>query len=112
MLRTPLPPRSRKLGAPATRAEIIKGLKRQDFLTTQGRHIVPTERGLALFGILERADPALVDPGVTAQFESLLDEILVGKQQVEGAIDAVCQQAGRIVGRLVGSAGSIAGATT
>jgi DNA topoisomerase-3 len=69
---------------------------------------VPTERGLALFGILERADPALVDPGVTAQFEVLLDEILVGKQQVEGAIDAICQQATRILERLVGSGGTIA----
>ncbi|MCB4823291.1 DNA topoisomerase [Roseicella aerolata] len=98
------------IGTPATRAEIIKGLKHQDFLTTQGKHIVPTERGLALFGILERADPALVDPGVTAQFEVLLDEILVGRQQVEGAIDAICRQAARILDRLVGSAGSIAGA--
>jgi DNA topoisomerase III len=100
------------IGTPATRAEIIKGLKRQDFLTTQGKHIVPTERGLALFGILERADPALVDPGVTAQFEVLLDEILVGKQRVEGAIDAICQQATRILERLVGSAGSVSGTET
>jgi DNA topoisomerase-3 len=92
------------IGTPATRAEIIKGLKRQDFLTTQGKHIVPTERGLALFGILEKADPALVDPGVTAQFELLLDEVLVGKQQVMGAVGAVCEQASRIIERLVGSA--------
>src|SRR3712207_2608440 len=42
------------IGTPATRAEIIQGLKRQDFLTTRGKLIVPTERGLALFGILER----------------------------------------------------------
>jgi DNA topoisomerase-3 len=96
------------IGTPATRAEIIKGLRRQDFLTSQGKHIVPTERGLALFGILERADPALVDPGVTAQFEVLLDEILVGKQQVVGAINAICQQATRILERLVGSGGTIA----
>jgi hypothetical protein len=32
---------------------------------------VPTEAGLALFGVLKRADPALVDPGVTAQLECL-----------------------------------------
>ena len=51
------------IGTPATRAEIIHGLKAQDFLIAQGKHIVPTERGLALFGVLERADPALVDPG-------------------------------------------------
>src|SRR5215218_9360454 len=91
------------IGTPATRAEIIKGLKRQDFLAAQGKLIVPTERGLALFGVLEQADPALVDPGVTARLEFLLDEVLVGKQQAEAAIDAVCEQAARVIGRLVES---------
>jgi DNA topoisomerase III len=88
------------IGTPATRAEIIRGLKAQEFLTSQAKHIVPTERGLALFGVLERADPALVDPGVTAQLERLLDEVLVGQQEMMGAIDAVCTQAARIIGRL------------
>lgn len=99
------------IGTPATRAEIIKGLKRQDFLTAQGKVAVPTERGLALFGVLEQAAPALVDPGVTARLEFLLDEVLVGKQQVEGAIDAVCDQAARIIERLVesGPAASLPG---
>ena len=97
------------IGTPATRAEIIKGLKRQEFLASRGRLILPTERGLALFGILERADPALVDPGVTAQLELLLDEVLVGRQQVDGAVGAVCEQAARIIGRLVGSAASVPG---
>ena len=92
------------IGTPATRAEIIRGLKAQEFLVASGKHIVPTERGLALFGILERADPALVDPGVTAQLECLLDEILVGRQDMMGAIDAVCAQAQRIIGRLVAGA--------
>jgi DNA topoisomerase-3 len=31
------------IGTPATRAEIIGGLKKQDFLIAQGKHIVPTE---------------------------------------------------------------------
>ena len=96
------------IGTPATRAEIIKGLKRQDFLAAQGKLIVPTERGLALFGVLERADPALVDPGVTARLEFLLDEVLVGKQEAEAAIDAVCDQAARIIGRLVESGAATA----
>ena len=46
------------IGTPATRAEVIRGLKAQEFLTLAGKHIVPTERGLALFGVLEWADPA------------------------------------------------------
>src|ERR1700733_1038223 len=88
------------IGTPATRAEVIGGLKKQGFLIAQGRHIVPTEAGLSLFGVLKQADPALVDPGVTAQLECLLDDVVVGKQEMVGAIDAVCNVAERIIGKL------------
>ena len=88
------------IGTPATRAEIIGVLKKQSFLIAQGKHIVPTETGLSLFGILKQADPALVDPGVTAQLECLLDDVVVGKQEMVGAIDAVCHVAQRIIGKL------------
>jgi DNA topoisomerase-3 len=88
------------IGTPATRAEIIGGLKKQSFLMIDGKHIVPTETGLLLFGVLRKADPALVDPGVTAQLECLLDNVLVGKQEMMGAIDAVCEVALRIIGKL------------
>ncbi|WIY27349.1 type IA DNA topoisomerase [Parasedimentitalea psychrophila] len=89
------------IGTPATRAEIIGGLKRQGFLIAQGKNIVPTETGLTLFGVLQQADPALVDPGVTARLECLLDDVVVGKQEMVGAIDAVCDVARRIIGKLV-----------
>jgi len=88
------------IGTPATRADIIGGLKRQDFLIADGKNIVPTATGLRLFGVLKQADPALVDPGVTAQMECLLDDVVVGKQQLVGAIDAVCAVAQRIIGKL------------
>jgi DNA topoisomerase-3 len=88
------------IGTPATRAEIISGLKRQDFLGAQGKNIVPTDTGLKLFGALKQADPALVDPGVTAQLECLLDDVVIGKQEMIGAIDAVCDVAERIIGKL------------
>jgi DNA topoisomerase-3 len=88
------------IGTPATRAEIIGGLKKQGFLIAQGKNIVPTETGAALFDVLNRADPALVDPGVTAQLECLLDDVVVCKQEMVGAIDAVCDVAQRIIGKL------------
>ena len=88
------------IGTPATRAEIIGGLKKQTFLMNKGKHIVPTETGLSLFDVLQQADPALVDPGVTAQLECLLDDVVVGKQEMVGAIDAVCDVAQRIIGKL------------
>ena len=94
------------IGTPATRAEIIRGLKAQDFLVADGKHIVPTDNGLSLHAVLERADPALVDPGVTAQLEQLLDDVLVGLQEMTGAIDAVCASAARIIGRLTEQAAS------
>ena len=88
------------IGTPATRAEIIGGLKKQAFLMAQGKNIVPTETGLALFGVLRQADPVLVDPGATAQLECLLDDVVTGKQEMVGAIDAVCDVAQRIIGKL------------
>ena len=97
------------IGTPATRGEIIAGLKKQGFLTVQEKNIVPSDRGLALFGVLERADPALVDPGVTAELECLLDDVVLGKQEMTVAIDAVCDAARRIIGRLgEGDAGGAA----
>jgi DNA topoisomerase-3 len=88
------------IGTPATRAEIIQGLKRQEFLVASGKNIVPTERGLVLFDVLGKADQALVDPAMTAKLEFLLDEVLYGRRRAEEAIDAVCGQASRIIGRL------------
>ena len=97
------------IGTPATRGEIITGLKKQGFLTVREKNIVPSDRGLALFGVLERADPALVDPGVTAELECLLDDVVLGKQEMTVAIDAVCDTARRIIGRLgEGAAGGAA----
>jgi DNA topoisomerase III len=46
------------IGTPATRVEIIGGLTKQDFLIAQGKHIVPTEAGLSLFGVLQEASGA------------------------------------------------------
>jgi DNA topoisomerase III len=53
-----------------------------------------------LFAVLKQADPALVDPGVTAQLECLLDDVVVGKQEMVGAIDAVCDVAECIISKL------------
>lgn len=91
------------IGTPATRAEVIGGLKKQNFLIAQGKNIVPTETGLKLFKALKQADPALVDPGVTATLECLLDDVVVGKQDMIGAIDAVCNVAKRIIENLIHS---------
>lgn len=94
------------IGTPATWTEIINGLKRQKFLISQSKNIVPTETGLELFAVLNHADPTLVDPGATAQLEQLLDDVVAGRQQMMGAIDEVCQVADRIITKLKSEAQS------
>src|SRR5260370_32996421 len=88
------------IGTPPTGDDIIDGLKKQASLIAQGKNIAPTEPGLSLFGVLKQADPALVDPGVTAQLECLLDDVVVGKQDMVRRIDAVCDVAEGIITKL------------
>ena len=53
------------IGTPATRAEIIGGLKKQGFLVAQGKNIVPTEAGLSLFGVCPFGRIRAVDSGTS-----------------------------------------------
>jgi DNA topoisomerase-3 len=59
------------IGTPATRAEIIKGLKRQNLLT--------------------------VDPGMTAVWEMRLDEIITGRAHFKGVIDEIAAEAAKLI---------------
>ena len=85
------------IGTPATRAEILKGLKRQSLLAAQGKLIVPTDAGLALFELLRGAAPALVDPGTTAVWEMRLDDIVAGKADFRAVIDEIAAEAARLI---------------
>jgi DNA topoisomerase-3 len=85
------------IGTPATRAEIIKGLKRQNLLAADGKLVVPTPAGLQLFGLLRGAAPALVDPGTTAVWEMRLDDVVVGKADFRAVIDEIAGEADRLI---------------
>jgi DNA topoisomerase-3 len=85
------------IGTPATRAEIIKGLKRQHLLAANGKLVVPTEAGLQLFELLKAAAPALVDPGTTAGWEMQLDNVLTGNANFRAVIDAIAAEADKII---------------
>ena len=85
------------IGTPATRAEIIKGLKRQNLLTADGKLVVPTSAGLQLFELLRAAAPALVDPGTTAIWEMRLDDVVVGKANFRAVIDEIAGEADRLI---------------
>ncbi len=88
------------IGTPATRAEIIKGLKRQNLLTAEGKMVAPTRAGLQLFDLLRRSAPALVDPGTTALWEMRLDEIVTGKTDFRSVIDGISTAAMDVIDAL------------
>ncbi len=85
------------IGTPATRAEIIKGLKRQGFIAAQGKNVVPTPAGLTLFEVLRGAAPSLVDPGTTAIWEMRLDDVVTGKADFRAVIDEIAGEAKKLI---------------
>ena len=95
------------IGTPATRAEVIKGLRRQNLLGADGKWLVPTPAGLQLFETLRAAAPTLVDPGTTALWEMQLDDVVTGRADFRTVIDGIAGEAGRLIGVLVGSRGAV-----
>ncbi len=85
------------IGTPATRAEIIKGLKLQHLLAADGKFVVPTPAGLQLFELLRGAAPQLVDPGTTAIWEMRLDDVVTGKADFRAVIDEIAGEADRVI---------------
>ena len=92
------------IGTPATRAEIIKGLKRQNLLTADGKFVVPTSGGLQIFELLRAAAPSLVDPATTATWEMRLDDVVSGHSDFRGVIDGIAAMAGDLIQILQGHA--------
>ncbi|HLN22905.1 MAG TPA: DNA topoisomerase, partial [Patescibacteria group bacterium] len=88
------------IGTPATRAEVIKGLKRQDMLAAKGKLVVPSDQGMSLYKLLAEAAPRLVDPGVTALWELRLDQILLGRVTADQVIQEIAHEAEKVVAAL------------
>ena len=105
------------IGTSATRADIIKGLKRQNLLAADGKFVVPTSAGLQIFELLRGAAPSLVDPATTATWEMQLDDIVSGRTDFRAVIDGIAGMAEQLIGALRGRPGntvdlSLATATT
>jgi DNA topoisomerase-3 len=94
------------IGTPATRAEIIKGLKRQNLLAADGKLVVPTSAGLQIFELLQGAAPSLVDPATTATWEMQLDDIVCGRTDFRVVIDGIAAMAGQLIEVLRGAPGT------
>jgi len=94
------------IGTPATRAEIIKGLKAQNLLMADGKFVVPTPGGLQIFELLRSAAPSLVDPATTATWEMRLDDIVSGRSDFRVVIDGIASMAEELIGILQKHQGS------
>ncbi len=73
----------RGVGRPSTYASTIKTLKERTYVEDQGKALQPTELGLACDELLTSTLPDLVDSHFTAEMETSLDEIAMGKKQWE-----------------------------
>ncbi len=70
------------IGTSATRAEIIKKLERIGYITinTKTQIITPTEKGEAIYDVINRTIPDMLNPKLTASWEKGLD--MVAKKEI------------------------------
>jgi len=70
------------IGTEATRAGIIKGLFDREYIASDKKWVVPTDKGTQFIELLERIAPGLVDPVLTAHWEERLMQVESGKLQL------------------------------
>ena len=61
------------IGTPATRAAIIETLFNREYMVRQKKSLIPTEKGLAIYGIVK--DMKIADVQMTGQWEAELAKI-------------------------------------
>ena len=69
------------IGTPATRASIIETLLLRDFIRREKKTIIPTEKGLSVYGIVK--DQRIANAEMTGNWELALSAIEAGKASVE-----------------------------
>ena len=74
------------IGTSATRAEIIKKLERIGYISINNKTqiITPTAKGEAVFNIVQKSIPDMLNPELTASWEKGLD--MVAKKEIEPGI--------------------------
>lgn len=69
--------KDRGLGTPATRAGMIERLLERGYIVREKKKLVPTERGVALIGLV--ADKPIASPELTGEWEMRLNKIAKGE---------------------------------
>ena len=66
------------IGRPSTYAPTITTILARHYVTKENKNLYMTELGEAVNGIMKKEFPSIVDPGFTANLESLLDGVANG----------------------------------
>lgn len=93
------------IGTPATRGEVVKGLKKQDQIAEKGKSIMPTPGGMALWRMLNEYCPNVVDPGRTALWETLFDAVEKQKITPEQAVQKILAETVKEIDAIVARKG-------
>lgn len=88
------------IGTPATRAQIIETLERRKYTAYQGKAIVPTSVGLAVYAIVNSM--AIADVETTGKWELALTLIAEGKAAPDSFGKGIRQYAAQVTKELLG----------
>jgi DNA topoisomerase-3 len=88
------------IGTPATRASILEGLKAQNLFEVIDKHLAPSGLALAIYDVLLKEAPEILDPAATAEMELALDGILKGEQNPRAVVDAIVARAAALAAKM------------
>jgi len=73
----------RGIGRPSTYASIIKTLIDREYVTKEGRSLIPTDTGDVVSSFLEKHFMDYINDDFTAEMEDKLDDVAAGKREYE-----------------------------
>lgn len=94
------------IGTPATRSTILTGLITQGQLAKKAKNLVPTEGGMKLYQLLKQTMPEVVDPGRTAQWETMFTAVERGMHSAEQVVHAIAKETGKCIEKLTSALSS------
>jgi len=95
------------IGTDATRAAIIEGLFKQDYIVARKKDLLPTDKDDALIGLIEKVAPEIADPVLTAQWEDRLGQIEKGEIELSQFEQSLGQWLEQVIDGIRGQAGSM-----
>lgn len=95
------------IGTDATRSSIIEGLFKREYIIAEKRNLLPTQRGAQLIELIEKIEPSLADPVLTAIWEDKLAQIEAGTLTLEIYESELGQWLRDLIGRIKAKAGTM-----